>query len=274
MSSKRVGWPGSVRGARWMHGGTGLPGHSVATRHRLPRTEGKRLCPGQGNVVEIVVVVVQEREEVGVIGPAVEPEQFGPGLGNIHPPPRLVVAQTLGTFPDVGAQIGVRRHRRAVDMPGIHVGGKQSVIGRTRTAVDAIQVGLEVGGAEKLLVGEEKVPRHFARLTQRQFGETVVFHGDNPLAGAESLDHLAEAAGQSAWPAQSVDTVLEGSGDEFMEASHHGDAGVAGRQGERGDRTRDSSRTCQSSSKLGTKTSRRFSGSTAHCRWQQGRERT
>ena len=28
--------PGTSSGARWMHGGTGLPGHAVAIRHRLP----------------------------------------------------------------------------------------------------------------------------------------------------------------------------------------------------------------------------------------------
>ena len=34
ISSSRGGSPGPVSGARWMHGGTALPGHSTAIRHR------------------------------------------------------------------------------------------------------------------------------------------------------------------------------------------------------------------------------------------------
>lgn len=37
MRRRRGGWPGTVAGARWTQGGTGLPGQSVVMRQRLPK---------------------------------------------------------------------------------------------------------------------------------------------------------------------------------------------------------------------------------------------
>ena len=57
ISSNLAAIPGSVRGARWMQGGTGQPGDSMAMRQRLPNPKGKWLCAGQGSIVQVVKVL-------------------------------------------------------------------------------------------------------------------------------------------------------------------------------------------------------------------------
>ena len=48
ISSSRDGSPGTVSGARWMHGGTGLPGQSTAMRQRFPKPNEKGRACGTG----------------------------------------------------------------------------------------------------------------------------------------------------------------------------------------------------------------------------------
>lgn len=48
ISSNLAGIPGRVSGARWMQGGTGLPGHTMAMRQRLPKPKEKGWAPGSG----------------------------------------------------------------------------------------------------------------------------------------------------------------------------------------------------------------------------------
>ena len=48
ISSNLITCPGKGSGARWMHGGTGLPGHTIAMRQRLLKPKENGLAAGNG----------------------------------------------------------------------------------------------------------------------------------------------------------------------------------------------------------------------------------
>ena len=155
--------------------------------------------------MQVVVVLSQVITEPGVILPSVEPEEFGTCGGNVHPPLRLIVAESLGAGPDVGAQVGVRWHRGSVHVEAVNVGVEKPFRCLARAAMYAVEVGQKVEGAESLLICEQNVSGDLASIAQQQALKARFVRGDDPLASAETLDDFTEVAGQGAGAAEGVD---------------------------------------------------------------------
>ena len=214
--------------------GHGAAGVLDGDAPEVAEAKGKGPCAWQRSVVQVVVVFCQVFEEASVIVPSVEPEQFGAGLRDIHAPLRLVAAQAFGGRPNVGAKVGVRRHRSGVDVEAVHVGVKKPLGLLALAAMHAVQVRQKIEGAEKTLVFKENISGDFACFAQRQILKAGFVHTDDPFAGAEAFDHFTEVAGQRARPVESVDAICERGGDEFVETMHYLDVRAAGRRGARG----------------------------------------
>ena len=139
--------------------GTGLGSAMDARGHGTTRpfrgdapevAQAERIRPRSrsGRVVEVVVVLVQEFAELGVVLVAEELEEFGAGGRDVHAPLRLFVAQALARRAVVGAKLGIGFHRSAVGVEGKDIGGHRPGMLVAGIGVDAVEDGIKLLLAE------------------------------------------------------------------------------------------------------------------------------
>lgn len=117
-----------------------------------------------------------------------------------------------------------------VGVEGEDVGGHWTRFLVARVAVNAVEHGVAAVGPEQPLIFKKDFDGDPTGGAHREALESGIVEGDDPLARTEVFHHFAEIADQRARPAEGIDAAGERGGDQFMEASHRLDAGIAERQ--------------------------------------------
>ena len=194
--------------------------------------EGKGLRAGDGGVVKVVVELAEVFREVRIVVAAEFREERGAEFGEVDLPQGLVIAQAFAARAVVGAEPGVGLDRGAVGVEGHHVGGDRAGMLVAGIAVDAVEDGIAVVLAEPAEVGEHEVDGDASGRADGQAFERGFVEREDAVGRGELGDHLGEIARQLARPAEGVDAVGEGCGEQGFEGIDNPEARVAGGQGE------------------------------------------
>ena len=223
-----VGGGGAVD-AGW-HGIAGVVGGDAP---EIEMAEGVGVGAGGGGVVEVVAELVEPDFEIGVVGAAVEFEQFGAEGGVVDLAAGVGGAQTLAGRAGVSAKPSVGLDGGAVGVVGKNVGLDRAGFFVAWVAVNAVEDGIEVVVAEEAQIGEHVLGGDAATGAQGQGEQNgLIERGDRlAVAVAEEAHDLGKVTGQRALPAEGVDAVGERRGGEFVETMHLQHAGFARRHG-------------------------------------------
>jgi hypothetical protein len=105
----------------------------------IAEAETIRFGQGSGGVVQVVAVVAQVVEEIGIIGTAVFFEECSACLWHIDSAHGLLIGQSVTGRTVVGTKPGIGLHRRAIGMEGKHIcahGPRFLIAGITMDAIE------------------------------------------------------------------------------------------------------------------------------------------
>jgi hypothetical protein len=202
-------------------GRNGVAGVLYGDAPKMEEAEADRLRMWERGVVEVVAVLLQVALEFLVIRSAILAQERGSGRGIIDAAKGIFVADQLAGSAVVGAEPGLRRHRRAIGVEGVDVGGDVAALIIVRVGVDEIQLGREAALSKQREIREDVVAGELAGGAQRKVSETLCIDWLDVFAELRVPDDFTEVALELAGPAVGVHTILEGPCDQLGKAGDH-----------------------------------------------------